>query len=347
MRLPLLALIAGLTVLALPAQAQQCGNLTRAFSLDLTPGPGGARYGVPVTVNGVTKQFVLSTRDWASRLSLDVVAELKLNARQLNGSVMLASDGTTRNASIVRADLGIGPMKAPGHEMYVMERSGAFDGLFSPDLMQNYDIELDFAGRKLNYFLTDHCPGRVVYWTNSGFTTVEYKGWDNNASQAGITIPVTLDGKQVYAEIDTNSPITTVDADAARSLFNLTPDSQGAIPLGALDNNPAHRMYGWTFKSLQIGGLAISNTRTQVIPDLIGSRDANMLTPDSRVRRHTDEYQPTVRIGMDVLRRLHLYIAANERKIYITPAAGPASAPQAPATPAPSTPQNTPTISGG
>lgn len=326
MRLPLIALIAGMTFLALPTQAQQCGNLTRAFSLDLTPGPGGARYGVPVTVGGVPKQFLLNTGEWASRLSRDTAAELKLPTRQINGRI-LAANGTTRNASMVLADLEIGPVKATQHEMLVMERNGPFDGMFAPDLMQNYDIELDFAGRKLTYFLTDHCPGRVVYWTNSGFTSVDYKGWDNNSARRAITIPVTLDGNQVFAEIDTALPITTLDADAARSLFNLTADSQGAIPLGALDNNPTHRVFGWTFKSLQIGGLAISNTRMRVEPDLIGTRDNDMLTASSRVRRVTDEFQPTLRLGMDVLRRLHLYIAANERKLYITPASGPVPPP--------------------
>ena len=309
----------------MPAQAQQCGNLTRAFSLDLTPGPGGALYGVPIAVNGVTKQFLLNTGQWASRLSRDTATELKLPTRQINGR-MLAADGTTVNASMVLADLEIGPVKAPQHEMLVMERSGPFDGMFAPDLMQNYDIELDFAGRKLNYFLTDHCPGRVVYWTNSGFTTVEYRGWDNNSARRAITIPVTLDGQQVFAEIETALPITTLDADAARSLFSVTADSQGAIPLGALDNNPTHRVFGWTFKSLQIGGLAISNARMRVEPDIIGTRDNDMLTADSRVRRRTDEFQPTVRIGMDVLRRLHLYVAANERKLYITPASAPSPA---------------------
>jgi hypothetical protein len=103
--------------------------------------------------------------------------------------------------------------------------------------------------------------------------------------------------------------------------------------MGMLDNNPAHRMFGWTFKSLKIGGLTITNAKMQVVPDLTGTKERTMLTAGSRLQRHTDEFQPTVRIGMDVLRRLHLYIAAKEKKIYITAASGPV-APAAASTPA-------------
>jgi hypothetical protein len=216
-------------------------------------------------------------------------------------------------------------MKAPQHEMFVIERSGQIDGVLAADLMQNYDIELDFAGRKLNYFLTDHCPGRVVYWPSAGFTTVEFRGFDNNAVHP-MAIPVTIDGKQVIAEIESAGTDSVMDWDTARSLFGLTPDSPGAVPLGSLDTNPDHRMFGWTFKELKIGGLTITNHRVRVVPGLWGRKDADTLRLDSRVRRYTDEWQPTLRISMAVLRRLHLYIASKERKIYITPASAPAPA---------------------
>jgi hypothetical protein len=39
-------------------------------------------------------------------------------------------------------------------------------------------------------------------------------------------------------------------------------------------------------------------------------------------------------IGMDILRRLRLYIASGEKKLYITPATGPVPAAAAPGAPA-------------
>ncbi len=57
-------------------------------------------------------------------------------------------------------------------------------------------------------------------------------------------MPAAIDGHELRAEIDTSQGETILDADTANSLFSLTPDSPGAVPLGALDNNPAHRIFG-------------------------------------------------------------------------------------------------------
>jgi hypothetical protein len=317
MRFPLIALIAGLAFAAAPAQAQQCAPLQRAISLDLMPGPGGGRFGVPITVNGQPKRFALSTGEFVSRLSPRVVAELKLSTR--SGGRMLNARGNARNAQIVIADLQIGQVKADGQEMFVMPNAGgAFDGLFGPNLMQNYDIEFDFPGRKLNYFLTDHCEGRVVYWSTTGSTSVPFNGWDDNSNPRRFTIPVLLDGHEIRAEIDTFSPDTIVDADTASSLFQIKADSPGAVPLGALDSS--HPMFGWTFKELKIGALSLTNQRLRVMPDLVGTKDQDTLRADSRVLRHTDNFQPSMRLGMDVLKQLHLYLAAKEGKLYLTAA---------------------------
>jgi hypothetical protein len=174
----------------------------------------------------------------------------------------------------------------------------------------------------LNYFLTYHWEGRVVYGPYIGFTSVPFTGWDNNSNQRrrATTIPVTLDGHELFAEIDTIEPTSILDADTARALFDLSPDSQGAAPLGALDNNPAHRIFGWSFKELKVGGLTITNPKMRVVPDLIGTKAQNTLKANSRLQRRTDNFEPSMRLGMDVLGQLHLYLAAKERKIYFTPA---------------------------
>ncbi len=316
---PLVAglLVAGLPAATVPAVAQQCAPLQRAISLDLMPGPGGARFGVPVTVNGQPKRFALNTGDFVSRLSPRVVAELKLNPRA-GGGRMLNVNGAVRNTRIVTVDLQIGGVKAEGQEMYVMPNpNGPFDGVLGPDLMQNYDIEFDFAGRKLNYFLPEHCEGQVVYWSNTGFSSVPFTGWDNNSVPRRFMVPVTLDGHELRAEVDTFTPDTILDADTARSLFRLAADTPGAVPMGQLD--PSHPMFGWTFKELKIGGITITNPRLRVMPDLVGTRSQDTLRADSRVLRRTDNFQPSLRLGMDVLRQMHLYLAIRENKLYITP----------------------------
>jgi hypothetical protein len=87
-----------------------------------------------------------------------------------------------------------------------------------------------------------------------------------------------------------------------------------------------------------MGGMTIRNPRLRVVPDLIGTGTVDTLRADSRVRRRTDEFLPTVQLGMDVLSRLHLYIEIKEKKLHFTAAnAGRAGSPP-PAAPPPAQP---------
>ena len=59
--------------------------------------------------------------------------------------------------------------------------------------------------------------------------------------------------------------------------------------------------------------------RMRVEPDLIGTKSKDMLQADSRVQRLTDHFLPSMRLGLDVLRQLHIYLAARENKLYLSP----------------------------
>ena len=61
--------------------------------------------------------------------------------------------------------------------------------------------EMDFAGQKMNYFLPDHCFGKVVYWPHGDVAQISI----NLADQAWIKVPVTIDGKSFLAIIDTGA----------------------------------------------------------------------------------------------------------------------------------------------
>jgi hypothetical protein len=302
------------------AQAADCGTLKRALSLDLTPGPrGGPFYGVAVTVNGTPRNFALSTAAKISRLSRAVVTQLGLTPR--SQGKMLGLNGSVSNAYVVTVDLGVGSALLKNNEMFIDESDGPFDGQFSSDLMQHYDIDIDFAGRKLNYFVTDHCDGQVVYWPNSGVTNVTYRGWTQHADNPLMIIPVSINGHEVLADVNTSIARTTLDADTANQLFGVTADSPGTVPMGTVNGNNSQRIFGYTFKTLSIGGLTISDPRLTVMPDIVGKQGTDTVRADSRIVRYTDHNLPTVRLGMDMLRRLHIYIATKEQKLYVTLAA--------------------------
>jgi hypothetical protein len=181
--------------------------------------------------------------------------------------------------------------------------------------MGEYDIELDFAGGKMNYFSRDHCPGKVVYWPAAAIAVVPIRFGD----MQHLVLDVSLDGHPFRAMIDTGAPGTTLTMGEARRVFGLTP-ADGDKP------------FEHVFQKLSFEGLEVANPHIAVIPDKTGSKDPNNdFVTGSRVHRvdDADTSDPVMLIGMNILSKLHLYIAFSERKIYVTPASPPQGPPAA------------------
>lgn len=308
MRLPVLALMAVVTSLGSAAQAQQCGNLVRAMSLDVED--HGSYFTVPVTVNGQPKQFLLDTGGAFTQIAIDTTKDLGLKI-QPSRVVMYDMYGNTTSGQVT-ADVGVGRLTAKAAELPIIGIRGV-DGIFAADFMQNYDIDIDFAGRKLNYFLTDHCDGRVVYWPAGVIAAVAFHGW-NTHGDSHMNITVKLDGHEMPATIDTGASTSTLESGTARQLFGVTAESPGVTKVGT----DALQGFAWTFKTLEIGGITVRDPEFAVIKDRVGKNDRDNIAADSHIQRITDGMAPTMLIGMNVLRKLHLYIAFKEHKLYVT-----------------------------
>lgn len=306
-----LLVLAATASFASAASAQQCGNLVRAMSLDLED--GGNYFAVPVTVNGKPKQFLLDTGGAFSQISIDTVKEMGLKILPSRFEMFDMYGNTSAGQVIV--DIGVGRQTVKNNETMVSGIRGV-DGIFAADFMQNYDIDIDFAARKLNYFLTDHCPGRVVYWPAGIVAAVPFHGW-NSHGNSHMNVTVKLDGHEMTALVDTGASDSTLDAGTAHALFDLSAETPGAEARGTMGANK-RKVFGWTFKTLEIGGITVHDPKMMVIPELMGKNDNSNIAADSHIRRITDGMQPTMLIGMNLLRNLHLYIAFKEQKLYLT-----------------------------
>jgi hypothetical protein len=71
-------------------------------------------------------------------------------------------------------------------------------GVLGLDTLHEYDVELDFKNAQMKLFAKDHCPGNVVYWTNS-YTVVPFS-IDANGH---IVAQMALDGKPVSVAVST------------------------------------------------------------------------------------------------------------------------------------------------
>jgi predicted aspartyl protease len=324
---------------AAPAAAQDCG-LKQAASLDMTPWNG--RFLVAVTINGAQQPMLLNTGGGITNLAGQALQTLGLHAINDARIKSLDSNGNASQRYVQVQDFAMDRIQAKNIEFMVAPSpnagaDGAFVGSLAADLMSRYDVELDFAARKLNFFLQDHCPGRVLYWnppiaaevpielhrpSSGGDRTVNVR---DPIRDIHLWVPVMLDGKPVRAMINTGAANSTLSADVARVDFDVTVDSPGSRPMGSVDGNPDHRMFGHIFSTLTFEGVTVSNPHVVVLPNLTGSKDPNnSLVTGSNIQRIDDNIGAEMTIGMDVLRNLHLYVAFAERKLYITPAANPA-----------------------
>jgi len=333
-----------LTCLTTVARADDCGPRKQITSRDMTALPGG-RYTVPVTINGTQQQMLLATAGGITTLRQDAATAMGLQPIDASHIKLLSSNGNV-SQNFVQIDFALGRLQDPMLQLIVMPPDGGaappFVGNLAGDFLSLNEVEIDFADRKLNVFSKDHCPGHVLYWhpdavavlpitfqvpsfqnTRSGFALYSNRG-------SHLIVPVTIDGKDSKAEVSTGNIISSMGAGTAKFLFGVTADSPGSVPVkNGNDSDPAHQSFIHTFPTLTFDTVTVTNPRFLIYPDRIGARDPNNSTDtENRARRVDDNVgRDDIAIGMDVLRKLRLYVAYGERKLYVTPATAPAPSP--------------------
>jgi hypothetical protein len=220
-------------------------------------------------------------------------------------------------------------------------------GAIGPGLMVRYDVEMDFSEQRLTYFSQDHCPGHIVHWPSDAVTqvpisvTARARDYPPPLAKAAILdfpseyvdramasrppilgtdirTKVMLDGRLFTANIDTGLDISMINSQAAQDYFGVplderppeAPKSRQDQPLQA---NAATESVTVTarrgqhrFRTLTFGGVTVINPLFVLKP--------------SAVHRVGSADSPDITVGMNVLRRLHLYFAFGERMLYVSAA---------------------------
>ncbi len=322
--------LAPLLLAAGAAQAAPC-RLMRIASFDLKAN-ANALVVVPVTLNGTPEKFLLDTGGVASTVSPAVVDALKLGTHGLSRyTEVYAADGSmfTRYTTVDR--MGIGAVAAPNVKLLVQPDSTRvgienFRGTLAPDMLRNFDLDFDFAGGKLNLFSPDHCKGKVVYWARA-YAAVPFslvRGSEH------ILVPVTLDGHRFTAVVDTGASDTVLRAGAGRSYFDLDPGEPGIEPMPGASADALIR-YRKRFQRLDLEGISVKNPMIAIMPD--DEEKAFWKRHSSKSERdpvYGLQFNPEpIVLGMNVLTKLHLYIAYGEKTLYVTAADAGHTAPAA------------------
>lgn len=310
---------AAVVALALMQTASACAEdcrLVELASFDI--GPDEAVI-IPVTINGTEIKFLVDTGGAISTISPDVIATLHLEQRRIeNGVEFYLSDGTLLNKFVQVDELFVGHGKAKHVPLIVQPQQSRahierFQGTLAPDFLPNFDLDFDFGHNKFNLMSTDHCKGQVVYWTDA------YAEIPFHKNPVGhIEIPVTLDGVETTATIDTGADHTVMSQGMAHHKFDLAPgEGLDAIPQAS---NESLVQYMHRFKTLDLNGVVVQNPLIGILPDDMAKsfrkhhHDKSDFDSINSPQLNSD---PLI-IGMDVLRKLHLYIDYKEKILYVT-----------------------------
>lgn len=306
-----------------PAWAADCGPLQQVMSLDLNVLPSGLST-VPVTINGSPRRFLLDTGGGMSTLTRGAVEALGLHPLGTGTKLLDVRDNASQ-AYVTLDSFVLGGAQLKNFGIMVSPQvqignTGA-DGVLAGDIMLSYDEEMDFSGRKLSYFSPDHCEGHVVHWTGVPASVIAFRRslpGSRNINDTHIYFHVAMDGKDLVAMLDTGAARTNLRAKVADAEFNVTENTPDTVPLGDMNGR---KIVGYVFKTINFGDIVVNNPHVAILPDMIGRNDPNNNNrTDSHIKRLDDDLAPDITIGMDVIRKLHIYVAAKEQKLYVTAA---------------------------
>jgi hypothetical protein len=299
------------------AEVKDCG-LKRYASIDLAGADDGYLL-VPVTMQGTRAYMVLNMATPFSSVMQSAVDSLSLQVKPMAIPFGTSADTNPMQHMATATPFEFGGIRfrsatfmvMPPFRFREMPADAPVVGVLAMDVLKGFDIELDAGHRKMNLFSQDHCPGHTVYWS------AKYDSAPIRFGSLGeFYFPMELEGKKLETTLATSNPMTTLNTDATRKLFNFDSQSEGVeTETDKSGRTTAH------YRAMKLSGegLEIINARISLIDPLKDSR----CHLSSRLGAATYEgcfgVHPLA-LGENVITRLHFYIATKEKVLYFTPA---------------------------
>ena len=279
---------------------EQC-RLQRIASFPITP--YGQLFTVPVKINGVDKKFLVDTGGYASSLGENVAKQMGIALRNIFGVRHIDASGKSAEHYVIVDSFKLGAMEATNFDLVAQALNGgdAFDGTLAPDLLRNFDVEIDYANKTMTLFKPHSCDNKAVYWTQA-YLALPMRITDSGHAR----VEVALDGKNIDAILDTGASFSFMTFNDADSIFGLKPDSPGMTKAGTTVSAQGVGLdyYTYAFKTLSLGEITLNHPRVRLYDGFGGSRSEGT----------------ALVMGMSEMHFLRLYFAYHERKLYVSTA---------------------------
>jgi len=283
-----------------PKQPATC-SLPELASIDFATTPEGM-ISLPGAVDGHGGNFLVDTGGLAGVLGWGTAKQLAGPIQRSNVSGVYTG-GTRLDFGIFADRFELGPLSFP-KVWFLIAPDRMMDsnliGELQPHAIADVDFEIDFLKGKFNLFGASTCPGHDVYWTRDAYALVPM-----DVDRDGhISVQAVLDGKQVSALVDTGAQNSTMSLATAEHVFGIKAGNPGLKSTGttSVNNMLSASTYRWPFASLTFEGIEIKNPDIVVMDTGKDARDAELV------------------LGIGVLRQLHLYIAYDEKTLYLSAA---------------------------
>jgi len=260
-------------------------------------------HGVPLVtamIDGAAAMLILDTgaeetvltTAAAARLGLRGHYEYPRNLRSVSGGV---ATGEARLASLAVGGAAATDFIVLVGSLSLPDAGGVQpDGLLGADFLSRFDIDLDLPDDRLALYRHGCAPLRPP-WAGA-YTAVSV----NRSINDRLFFPVDLDGRQLFAFIDTGAQISTIDAGAARAL-GLSPAALARDPIAVMRGVAPERIRARAhrFGRLRVGDETI--------------RDPVMIVADLNLP------DADIVLGLDFLRGRRVWFSYASRRIFLAP----------------------------
>jgi clan AA aspartic protease (TIGR02281 family) len=252
---------------------------------------------VEVAVNDHPLHFMVDTGGVFSAISNEAAQAVGLHPSSLGRIFKIQDAGGAEVSHIARIDyISFAKFRSENLTLMISTLPHGEDGVLAPDLLRNFDIELDFATQTMTLFKRPRCDEHVVYWTDD-FVKLPMR----ITGQGHIQIPVTVDGQAIKATIDTGSPYTLIGDNAAKAIVGEGKETGQTV---SLSGGSGGKISGIGIRS---DSLTVGKFRW-VSPTLIS-------TPN-KTGWHKDG--SAMLLGLDVLHDLHVFIDYKGEQLFVS-----------------------------
>lgn len=323
-----LAAMLAFSLVSLSAQADEGCGLKRHASLPMTMLPDGS-LAIPATIDGRDVMFSLSFGG-TSFLYKPFAEGQSLKKLSMPEGVALTMGGEQVTSRFSVPELKIGQITAHNVAFYALAQrmppSPGIAGQIGPDILSTFDIEYDFAAMTMKLFSQDHCPGQVVYWAD-GYASVPLN-MDNGSDPS---VEMQLDGHPVSVGFFSHAGHAWMALATAKRIFGLTENAPDVTPVLGSDGKPV--AYRYPFKALAADDLSIGHPQIDLNPRIGDCLPGVRYQGASAVPTFRNQFGSSrdnldsvhecfgvseVNLGLDELRKLHLFFAFKEKTLYLT-----------------------------